>query len=55
MINHLAAVPMMGATDYSSLEFSEVSSHYESSVEEDEDRDKENEEEDKEDDDKKFG
>ncbi len=39
---------MMGATNYSSLEFSEVSSHFESSVEEDE-------EEDKNDDDNKSG
>ncbi len=45
-MNHLSAVPMMGATDYSSLEFSEVSSHYESSLEDDDEK-VPNEEEDK--------
>lgn len=29
---------MIGAGDYSSLEFSEVSSHYESSIDEDEEK-----------------
>lgn len=32
VVNHLRAVPMMNATDYESIQFSEVSSQFESSA-----------------------